>query len=81
MDINEFLEKLRIEMDDINPDHIQAETVYRQVENWSSMHALVMIAFADEHFGVALNEQDFKNTTTVQEIYDILVAKKAAINA
>ena len=68
MDINEFTQKLEIELEGIDPGSLKPDTVYRSLKNWSSMHALIVISFIDLNFDVTLNAQDIKNTQTVNDL-------------
>ena len=54
---------------------IQASTVFRDLEEWSSMQALIVIAAIDEHFGVTVAERDFREAKTVSDLYQITLQK------
>jgi len=79
MDINEFTKKLEVELEGIDPGSLQPETAYRSLKNWSSMHALIIIAFIDLNFDITLNAQDLKNTQTVRDLYDLVQNKQAGV--
>jgi acyl carrier protein len=53
----------------LNGDAIGAETQFRQLEEWSSMQALIVIAAIDEHMGVTIPERDFRNARTVADLF------------
>ncbi|MCB0756446.1 MAG: acyl carrier protein [Flavobacteriales bacterium] len=50
-------------------DGINENTQFRQLEEWSSMQALIVIAAIDEHFGVTLPEREFREAKTVGDLY------------
>ena len=52
---------------------IEATTEFRELEEWSSMQALLVIAAVDEHFGVTLPEKEFRNANTIQDLYDVTI--------
>lgn len=79
MDINEFAKKLEIELEGIDPGSLKPDTVYRDLKNWSSMHALIIIAFIDLNFDITLNAQDLKSTQTIQDLYNLLQNKKQGV--
>ena len=79
MDINEFTQKLEIELEGIDPGSLRPDTVYRSLKNWSSMHALIIIAFIDLNFDITLNAQDLKNTQTVNDLYDLVQKKQTGV--
>lgn len=53
----------------LNGDAIKAETLFRELEEWSSMQALIVIAAIDEHMGVTIPERDFRNAQTVHDLF------------
>lgn len=73
--IKEFIEKLEEEFDDVESGSLTNDTNYREIENWGSMHALIIIALVDTEWDVSLNGSDLKSTNTIQELYDKVVAK------
>ncbi|MCB9188344.1 MAG: acyl carrier protein [Flavobacteriales bacterium] len=74
--ITEFIQKLEEEFDDIEQNSLTPSTNYRSIENWGSMHALIIIALVDTEFDVSLSGADLKNTQTIQDLYDLVVSKK-----
>ncbi len=76
--IEEFTTELEKEFEDIEPGTITPETNYREIKSWSSMYALIVIAFVDANFEVELNADDLKNSQSIRDIYNIIVAKKQA---
>lgn len=76
MDINEFIEKFAEQFDDTPAEEIEAETVFRDLDEWSSLTALSVIAMVDDEYGVTLKGDDIKNATTVNDIFDRVVALK-----
>ena len=76
MDINTFIDNFSGQFDDTSPDQIKPETNFRDLEEWSSLVALSIIAMVDEEYGVTLKGDDIKNATTVQDIFNAVVSKK-----
>ncbi len=71
----EFTKQLVSEFEDVPENIIFPDTNYRDIPNWSSMYALIIIAFIDANFDVQLNANDLKNTQTVRDLYSIVCAK------
>lgn len=74
--IEEFTNQLAAEFEDIDPSSITPQTNYREIKNWSSMYALIIIAFVDANFDVQLNAENLKNSQTIKDIYDIIISKQ-----
>lgn len=71
----EFTKQLAAEFEDVDPNTIQPDTNYRDIKNWSSMYALIIIAFVDANFDVQLNADNLKHTQTVKDLYDVVCEK------
>lgn len=74
--IEEFITKLEQEFDDVPTGTLLAETNYKQMEQWTSMHALIIIAFIDAEFDLILKSDDLKNTETIVDLYELVKQKK-----
>lgn len=73
--LEEFVELFAELFDETDASLIKADTNFRDLEEWSSLIGLSVIAMADEEFDVALKGDDVKNSNTVEDIYNKIVAK------
>ena len=73
MNIDEFTKKLEEEFDELEPGTITPDTDYRTIKGWSSMHALIIIAFVDINFDITLNGAELKNTNTFRDLYKVIL--------
>jgi acyl carrier protein len=71
----EFTKQLVAEFDDVKENIVFPETNYRDIPNWSSMYALIIIAFIDANFDVQINANELKTSQTVRDLYNIVCAK------
>ena len=69
---DKFLQGFQEQFDDTDPSLITFDTKYKDLEEWSSMMALVIIAFVDDEYNVSLSGDDFKNSATVADLYAIV---------
>lgn len=76
MEIKEFIEKLEVEFEELEPGTLQENTDFRELEEWSSMHALIIIALIDTEYDVVINGQDLSKINTVKELFDLVKARK-----
>lgn len=74
--LEEFNTNLEKELEEIAPGTLTPDTNYRTIANWSSVYALIVVAFVDMNFDVILNAQDLKSTNTVRELYELIKHKK-----
>ena len=75
--LEEFTSQLAAEFEDVDPNTITPNTNYREIKNWSSMYALIIIAFVDANFDVQLNADNLKNSQTIKDIYQIIITKQS----
>ena len=70
MDIKVFIEKFAdaVEIEDV--ESLAAGTEFCQLEEWSSLSVMLLIAFYDEEFGKEITEKDIKSLATIQDLYD-----------
>lgn len=73
--VEEFTKQLAAEFEDVDPDTVLPDTNYRDIKNWSSMYALIIIAFVDANFDVQLNADNLKHTQTVKDLYNVVCQK------
>ncbi len=78
MDVEGFIQKLEEEFDELAPGSLTPDTVYAQLEEWDSMHALILLALVDFEYGVFLEVDDILSAVTIGELFD-LIAKKAGL--
>ena len=45
--IEEFTKGLEVEFEDVEPGTLSPDMNYKNIKGWSSMHALIIIAFVD----------------------------------
>lgn len=75
MTINNFIETLESEFDELEPGTLKADTNFRDLDEWSSMHALIIIALIDTDYDVTITGEDLSNIETVSELYAIVEAR------
>lgn len=72
MEMNVFIQNFADQLDDTDAAVLTPETEFRQLDDWSSLAALSIIAMIDEEYGVTIGSDAFKNAKTIQNLYDII---------
>ncbi len=75
MNIEEFILKIEDEFDDMVPGKLKPDSIFRDTFEWNSVNALTMIAMVDCEYDVRLVADDFQKSKTVQDLFDIVLAK------
>lgn len=73
--LEEFVALFAEQFDDTDASEIKPGTVFRDLDEWSSLIGLSIIAMVDEEFEIALKGNDFKSANTVEELYQVVVNK------
>lgn len=75
MELNEFIEKFAEIFDDTDASTLTPETKFRDLDEWSSLSALGLLALADEEYGVELVANDVRGAETIADIFEVIKAK------
>ena len=75
MEIKEFIEKFAEIFDETDASTLTPETKFREIDEWSSISALGVIALADEEFDVELSGSELRQVNTIQELYNLISSK------
>ena len=73
--LEEFVALFAEQFDDTDASEIQASTKFRELDEWSSLIALSIIAMVDEEFDVTLKGDDIRNSTTVEDLFNTVKSK------
>lgn len=74
--LEEFVALFAEQFDDTDASEITAATIFHELDEWSSLMGLSVIAMVDEEFEVALNYDDMISSVTIEDLYNKVIAKK-----
>ncbi len=72
MELNDFIASFAEQFEDTDVNSIQATTVFKDLDEWSSLLALSVIAMVDEEYDVALKGDDIRNAKTVEDLFNVV---------
>lgn len=73
--LNEFVQLFAELFDETDASAFTADTNFRELDEWSSLIGLSVIAMVDEEFGVALKGNDFRQAVTISDLYEVIKNK------
>ncbi len=76
MDLNEFIANFAEQFDETDASEIKADTNFKELAEWSSLIALSIIAMVDEEYDVIIKGADIKNSSTVEDLFNVVKGKK-----
>ena len=75
MNLDQFIEYFAGLFDETPPETINASTHFKELEEWSSLVALSVIAMVDEEYDVEFRGDDIRDSQTVEELYRAVVKR------
>ena len=76
MKIDEFIKNFAAQFDDTEATLFTVETLFRDLDEWSSLNALAILNMIGKKYAVFLKAEEMKTTNTVQELFDLVQFKK-----
>lgn len=76
MDIKVFVENFADQLDETDLDLLSPNTVFKELEEWTSLVALSIIAMVDEEYEVNIGAKEIMSANTIEDLYKLIVEKK-----
>ena len=73
--LDEFIELFAEQFDETDASEFQSSTVFHDLDEWSSLIALSVIAMVDEEFEVTLKGDDIRAAVTIEDLYNTVKLK------
>lgn len=74
MEIKEFIEKFAEAIEVENVEALTAETEFHELEEWSSLSVMLIIAFYDDEFDKQIGETAINGCKTIGDLYKLATA-------
>ena len=75
MELKDFIENFAAQFDDTDASEIKAETVFKELDEWSSLIALSVIAMIDEEYDVTVKGDEMRAAVTIEDLFNIVKSK------
>ena len=75
MDIKEFIEQFADQFYDTDISEIKAETVFKDLDEWSSMTGLAVLNLIEKEYGVMLSFDELTHAVTIQNLFETIEKK------
>jgi len=75
MNLNEFIAAFAAEFDETPENKFAPDTNYKNLEEWSSLTTLSIIAMIDELFEKRITGSELRSCNTIEELYNLLIQK------
>lgn len=75
MEIKSFIENFADQFENTDASVFLPETRFRDLDEWSSLIALSVLAMIDEEYDVQLRGEEMRSVSTIQELCDLVASK------
>ncbi|OWV14690.1 acyl carrier protein [Fibrobacter sp. UWB5] len=76
MDLNEFIAHVVDQFEETDASQIVASTKFQELDEYSSLIALSLIAMVDEEYDVTIKGNDLRSAITIEDLFNIVKSKK-----
>lgn len=75
MELNEFVANFAEQFDDTDPSEITAETKFHDLDEWSSLVAMSVMALAKTQYGKTITGAEMRECVTVENLFNLIASK------
>ena len=75
MELQKFIEYFTELFDDTDASEITATTAFHDLEEWSSLTAMGVIAFVKTKYGKTITGKEMKECVTVEDLFNLISSK------
>ena len=76
MEIKEFIEHFAEQFYDTELSEFKPETVFHELEEYTSLIALSIILMIDEEYGVSIDANEMAAAVTIEDLFNTVKSKK-----
>ena len=77
MELDDFISKVAEQYEETDASQITASTKFQELEEYSSLVALSIIAMIDEEYDVTIKGNDLRSASTIEDLFNTVKSKKA----
>lgn len=75
MEIKEFIQNFADQFDDTDASVFTSETVFHDLDEWSSLTGLSVIAMIDDEYGVTIKGDELRASVTIEDVFNLVNSK------
>lgn len=75
MELNDFIKNFAEQFDDTDASEITASTEFHDLEEWSSLTGMSVIAMARTRYGKTITGKEIRECETVEDLFKLIAAK------
>lgn len=75
MELQEFIESFAEQFDDTDISEFNADTYFQELEEWSSLTAMAIIAFVKTNYNKVITGKEIRSCDTIKELFELVKSK------
>ncbi len=75
MELNEFVANFAEQFDETDASEITASTEFHDLEEWSSLTGMGIIALAKTEYGKTITGKELRECETVEDVFNLIASK------
>ena len=75
MRIEKFVQDFANQFDETEMSEFKADTVFQELEEWSSLTAMSVIAFIKTEYGKSVKGKEIRSCGTIEDLFNLLLSK------
>lgn len=75
MNIDDFVALFADQFDDTDASEITSSTIFHELEEWSSLTGMGIIAFVKTEYGKTITGKELRECETVEDVYNLVASK------
>lgn len=75
MELNTFIKKFASQFDDTDESEFSADTVYQELDEWSSLMSMAIIALIKSDYNKTVTGKEVRDCETIKELFDLVESK------
>lgn len=72
MELKDFVEKFAEQFEETEINEFSADTKFKELDEWSSLISLSIIAMVDEEYNIRIKGDDIKAAVAIVDLYQIV---------
>ena len=75
MEMKDFIKHFAEQFDDTELSEFKPETVFHELDEYSSLIALTIIGMIDEEYGVSIGAEEMSAAVTIEDLFNIVKSR------
>lgn len=75
MELNDFIAKFAEQFDETDASEFKPDTYFQELEEWSSLTAMAIIAFVKTEYGKSITGKEIRSCETIEDLFHLIDAK------